>query len=116
MAGGEEEAGPVMDVWPAAVWIVAGVLGFTAAPWTYATWKGIAYFVLGTPPVLLFAGTATHRFHRTVAAMLGEVFPGTGGLAVFVGRVIRAMLRVVEAVLVLSLARGALVLMQAGPG
>ncbi|WP_029007749.1 hypothetical protein [Azospirillum halopraeferens] len=105
-----------MDAWPAAVWIVAGVLGFTAAPWAYATWKGIAFFVLGTPPLLLLAGTAVHRFHRTVAAMLTEVFPGGGTIAGFVGAVIRAMLRLVEAVLILSLARGALVMMQAGPG
>ncbi len=105
-----------MDVWPAAVWIVAGVLGFAVAPWAYATWKGILYFVVGTPPLLLVAGGATHRFHRTVAAMVAEVFQDRGTTAAFATLVIGLMLRAVEAVLVLSLARGALAMMQAGPG
>lgn len=109
MGGGEGPAGeePV-DLWPAVLWIAAGIYAFASMPALFTWWKGAAYFLAGAPVMLLVTGTATARLRRTVVEMVTEVFPRGDDLTAIVLLVLRGLLAVIEAMLVLFAANGTL--------
>ncbi|HYH38092.1 MAG TPA: hypothetical protein VD860_07720 [Azospirillum sp.] len=102
--------GPV-DLWPAVLWIAAGLYAFTSAPALFAWWKGVAYFLVGSPVMLLVTGTATARLRRAVVEMVTDVFPQRDRLTDAVLLMLRGLLAVIEAMLVLFAASGTLQLL-----
>lgn len=96
-----------MALWPALVWIAAGAYQFALAPASFAVWKGVAYFLLGTPVLLLVAGTAAARLRLAVEQMVADVFPREDWFTGLVCASLRIMLGVVEALMVTFAARGA---------
>ena len=96
------------DVWPAVLWIAAGIYAYAGAPALFTWWKGAAYFLGGAPLMLLVTGTATARLRRTVVEMVTEVFPRRDRLTDAVLLMLRGMLAAIEAMLVLFAASGTL--------
>lgn len=96
------------DLWPAILWIAAGIYAYTAFPAQFAWWKGAAYFLVGAPVMLLVTGTATARLRRTVVDMVTDVFPRRDRLTDAVLLMLRGLLAAIEAMLVLFAASGAL--------
>lgn len=89
------------------VWIAAGLYLFAADPAGFAVWKGVVYFLAGGPAALLVAGTAAARLRDTVQRMVADVFPVEDWFTGLVGASLRIMLGVVEALMVVFAARGA---------
>lgn len=116
--GGPSGSGPSglgpADVWPALLWIVAGIYTFAAMPALFTWWKGAAYFLVGSPVMLLVTGTATARLRRTVVEMVSEVFPRQDRLTDVVLLMLRGLMAAVEAMLVLFAASGTLRLLGGG--
>ena len=107
--GGSHPAGlGPADVWPAVLWIAAGVYAFASMPALFTWWKGAAYFLVGAPVMLLVTGTATARLRRTVVEMVTEVFPQRDRLTDAVLLMLRGLLAAIEAMLVLFAASGTL--------
>ncbi|HYG87095.1 MAG TPA: hypothetical protein VD978_12625 [Azospirillum sp.] len=102
------------DIWPAVLWIAAGIFTFASMPALFTWWKGVAYFLVGAPVMLLVTGTATARLRRTVIEMVTEVFPQRDRLTDFVLMMLRGMLAAIEAMLILVTANGAIRLLSGG--
>lgn len=100
--------GVPMALWPALVWIAAGAYEFALAPVSFAVWKGVFYFLLGAPALLLVAGTAAARLRLGVGQMVADVFPREDWFTGLLSASLRIMLGVVEALMVIFAARGAL--------
>ncbi|WP_448188580.1 hypothetical protein [Azospirillum sp. sgz301742] len=111
-AGGSDPArlGPA-DVWPAILWIAVGIYAFAAMPEAFTWWKGVAYFLVGSPVMLLVTGTATARLRRTVVEMVTEVFPRRDRMTDAVLLMLRGLLAAIEAMLVLFAAIGTMQLL-----
>lgn len=100
-----------VDMWPAVLWIAAGVYAFASAPALFAWWKGAAYFLVGSPVMLLVTGTATARLRHAVVEMVIDVFPRRDRLTDAVLLMLRGLLAAIEAMLVLFAANGTLQLL-----
>ncbi|WP_431854432.1 hypothetical protein [Azospirillum sp.] len=114
--GGPHEGAPTgslgpVDLWPAVLWIAAGIYAFAGAPALFTWWKGVAYFLVGSPVMLLVTGTATARLRRAVVEMVTDVFPQRDRLTDAVLVMLRGLLAVIEAMLVLFAASGTLQLL-----
>jgi len=99
------------DRWPAMVWIAAGIWQFAAFPMLFAWWKGVLYFLVGAPVMLLVTGTATARLRGVMLDMVRDVFPVKDRFTRLIAVLLRVMLAALEGVLVLTAARGAFMLM-----
>jgi hypothetical protein len=101
----------IPDLWPALVWIAAGIWQFAAVPALFAWWKGALFFLVGAPVMLLTTGTATARLRAVMLDMVRDVFPANDGFTRLIAALLRIMLAAVEGMLVLTAARGAFMLM-----
>ncbi|HYH20881.1 MAG TPA: hypothetical protein VD995_19925 [Azospirillum sp.] len=99
------------DLWPALLWIAAGIWQFAAFPMLFAWWKGVLYFLVGAPVMLLVTGTATARLRGVMLDMVRDVFPVKDRFTWLIAVLLRVMLAALEGVLVLTAARGAFMLM-----
>jgi len=103
-----------MALWPAMVWIAAGLYQFTLTPTVFAFWKGAVYFLVGGPVMLLVAGTAAARLRQAVQQMVADVFPNEDWFTGLVSASLRIMLGIVETLMVVFAARGMVGLLAMG--
>lgn len=103
-----------MALWPALVWIAAGLYQFALEPGTFAFWKGAVYFLGGSPVMLLVAGTAAAGLRLMVQRMMADVFPDEDWFTGLVGASLRIILGTVETLMVLFAARGLVGLLEWG--
>lgn len=105
---------PPVALWPAMVWIAAGLYQFALTPASFAFWKGAVYFLAGGPVMLLVAGTAAARLRLAVQQMVTDVFPDEDWFTGLVSASLRIILGTVETLMVLFAARGLVGLLALG--